>query len=492
MAPDGEGTDVVRLVHDRYPTGMPVAEAISIVTAIAATLDDARHRGLSHHDPLTDFGIRRPIGRSDQYALATTAYHLFTGTQPDERMLIPLPGERRPELRPFDWVFATALAEDPTREFSSCGDFALALAGGYLQASRAEATAPAQPPPPAPVAVPAVPNPRPRRRGRALLIVVVVLALIAGGTAFTLGKMHAVDAARQLAADREGARLAGQRYLEALAGGDAATALSLAAQPPTDTRFLTADILRAQLATLPITDIFVSNAPDAADGTQPLLLSAKFGAIPSQTTLAARKVDGQWKLGAITVPLTIGTDPADKALRVVALSGVATAGASFVSVFPGLPQVSTINRFVDLTADVKPVLLEALTDPTARPPIVPNVTLNDAGRTASLEAVERFQESCNTGTPPSYKCCPNGSCSPPPSQNHGIDGKTTRIISRTSVEDVTYDFDPAAMLVIVNGLFRYNGEAQVWGNVQDIRFSITATDNLVDLLLDPPEKVQPR
>jgi len=192
------------------------------------------------------------------------------------------------------------------------------------------------------------------------------------------------------------------------------------------------------------------------------------------------------------VPVTIGTDPADKALRIIALSGVATAGAESVSVFPGLPQVSTTNPFVDLTADVKPVLLEALTDPASRPPILPAVTLNDEGRSAALEAVERFQESCNTGAPPPYRCCPAGSCSPPPSQNHGVDGTTTRIISRTSVEDVTYDFDPAEMLVTVNGVFRYTGEAQVWGNLQDIRFSITARDNLVDLLLDPPEKVLPR
>lgn len=469
VAPDGESTDLGRLVRERYPTGMPVGEAIDIVTAMADALDADPHSGRVS-------------------ALATTAYYLFTGTEPDGRTPIPLPGERRPELRPFDWVFATALSADPHRQFASCRDFALALAGGHLEASRTEATAGAPPASPAPVVVA---KPRRRRRGLAYLIVVVVLALVAGGTVIALGKMHAANAARQLAADREGARLAGQQYLEALAAGDAATALSLAAEPPRDTRFLTDDVLRAQLTTLPITGIAARNAGEV-DGTESVLLSATFGTIPSQTVVAARKVDGHWKLDAITVPVTIGTDPADKALRIIALSGVATAGAESVSVFPGLPQVSTTNPFVDLTADVKPVLLEALTDPASRPPILPAVTLNDEGRSAALEAVERFQESCNTGAPPPYRCCPAGSCSPPPSQNHGVDGTTTRIISRTSVEDVTYDFDPAEMLVTVNGVFRYTGEAQVWGNLQDIRFSITARDNLVDLLLDPPEKVLPR
>lgn len=502
------GTDLAGLVRERYPTGMPVTDVVAVISAVADTLDDAHLRGVVHGDVtpanihvvppddqdtprilLTGFGSAPTSGRSDQYGLAATAYYLLTGKHLGPRTTVALPGERRPELSAFDWVFATALSEDPSRQFSSCRDFALALAGGHLGPVTLDATA--SPAPELPVEVPK----HRRRRGRALLIILAVLALIGGGTAVTIDRMHAAAAARQLAADREGARLAGQHYLEALAAGDAATVLSLAAQPPPDSRFLTSDILRSQLAALPITGISVTNAPQSGpaptDGAEPVLLSATFGTIPSHTTLQARKVDGQWKLDDVTVPVAIGADPADKTVRAVALSGVA-AVASPVAVFPGLLQVSTLNPYIDLTADVKPLLLEALTDPAQRPAVGLNVTLNDAGRAASLEAIERYQQSCYTGAPPSYKCCPTGNCSPPPAQNNGVDRDTVRIESRLSVNDITYALDPTTMLVKVSGLIRYDGEAQVYGSVQPIRFGIKFGDNLVDLLRNPPEKVEPR
>ncbi|MCV7228796.1 hypothetical protein [Mycolicibacterium komossense] len=324
---------------------------------------------------------------------------------------------------------------------------------------------------------------------KALLIVLAVLALVGGATVIVLGEMHTAAAARQLAADREGARLAGQHYLEALAAGDAATAVSLAAQPPSDNRFLTDQILRAQLATLPITDIAVANAPGGAGGAEPVLLSARFGTILSQTTLQARKVDGQWKLDTATVPVRIGTDPDAKDLRIVALSGVHTVGATSVDVFPGILQVSTTNQYVDLTADVKPALLEALTDPAQRPVIVPAVALNDAGRDAALAAVERFQKSCYTGERPSYRCCPTGNCAPPPEENHGIDRNTVRIIGRENIGEMTYSLDPATMHVAVSGVIRYDGEARVYGTVQPLTFDLHSRNNLVDLSRSPPEEV---
>ncbi|WP_428844426.1 serine/threonine-protein kinase [Mycolicibacter sinensis] len=124
-----DGTDAAQLVAEQYPTGMPVDMVITIVTAIASALDYAHRKGLMHRDvkpaniivadldtdepnvSLADFGIARPLddtggitttnmtvgtvayaapeqlmgdsldGRADQYALASTAYHLLTGSQ---------------------------------------------------------------------------------------------------------------------------------------------------------------------------------------------------------------------------------------------------------------------------------------------------------------------------------------------------------------------------------------------------------------------------
>ena len=124
-----DGPDAGRLLGERYPAGMPVNEALEIITAVGEALDYAHSQGLLHRDVkpanillaswdtrarralLADFGIARNTddisgltatnmtvgtvayappeqlmgedidGRADQYALAATAYHLLTGSQ---------------------------------------------------------------------------------------------------------------------------------------------------------------------------------------------------------------------------------------------------------------------------------------------------------------------------------------------------------------------------------------------------------------------------
>ncbi|OBH56013.1 LpqN/LpqT family lipoprotein [Mycobacterium sp. E2479] len=182
-----DGTDADRLVEEHYPTGMPMLEALEIVTAVADALDVAHQRGLLHRDVkpanimlakaqgahrrilLADFGIARqadevsgftganmtvgsvgyaapeqllgePIdGRSDQYGLAATAFRLLTGTMPfrdsnpavviSKQLTTPAPvlSERRPDLANLDRVLSVALAKDPDKRYPHCLDFAEAL-----------------------------------------------------------------------------------------------------------------------------------------------------------------------------------------------------------------------------------------------------------------------------------------------------------------------------------------------------------------------------
>lgn len=130
-----DGTDAARLLTDRYPEGIPAAEVVRIVAAVAEALDYAHSRFLLHRDikpanilighpepqpnapgvdriMLADFGVARWVGQTstltgtdmtvgtvtyaapeqlkgeeidghaDQYALAATAYHLLTGSAP--------------------------------------------------------------------------------------------------------------------------------------------------------------------------------------------------------------------------------------------------------------------------------------------------------------------------------------------------------------------------------------------------------------------------
>lgn len=212
-----DGHDAARLIADRYPNGMPAADVVEIVTAVADALDYAHQRQLLHRDVkpanilitgsdrarrrilLADFGIARhaedntgltssniavgsmsysapeqlmghPIdGRADQYSLAATAYRLFTGSPPfphsnpaviiSHHLNTPPPrlGDTRPELRAFDAAMTRALAKEPAARFGSCHDFAAALA----QATGTPAAPPGPVGPPPGVSYPGPPIPVP-------------------------------------------------------------------------------------------------------------------------------------------------------------------------------------------------------------------------------------------------------------------------------------------------------------------------------------------
>lgn len=203
-----DGTDAAQLQRDRYPAGMPAAEVAAIVAAVADALDYAHGKGLLHRDVkpanillsqpaadgarrafLADFGIARELAnpsgltatnltvgtvayaspeqlvgaeldsRSDQYALAATAFHLLTGTPPyqnsnpvaviGQHLSAPIPhlSTNRPDLADLDAVLARGLAKEPKDRYPRCADFARELAAhGGSGAEASEATQFAFPP----------------------------------------------------------------------------------------------------------------------------------------------------------------------------------------------------------------------------------------------------------------------------------------------------------------------------------------------------------
>ncbi|MUL67829.1 hypothetical protein BOO86_25380 [Mycobacterium sp. CBMA 234] len=249
------GTDAARLLRDHYPAGMPPEVALPIITAVASALDHAHQRGLLHRDVkpanilldsetsriyLADFGIARPMndtsgltatnmavgtvayaapeqlrgeamdGRTDQYALACTAFQLLTGDPPyadsnpavviTKHVTAPAPslGEHRPELRDLDPVLARAMSKTPAARYGSCQEFAQALQQQAThpvqmppndfrsQPTRAGFTAPQPPPSVQQLAPPQLTPPATRssRSGALIAVLAVVALLLVAGAVF--------------------------------------------------------------------------------------------------------------------------------------------------------------------------------------------------------------------------------------------------------------------------------------------------------------------
>ncbi|OBI21043.1 serine/threonine protein kinase [Mycobacterium sp. E2327] len=237
-----EGTDAAKLLRTQYPSGMPKADVVEIISAVADALDYAHSRGLLHRDVkpanilltdasprrrvlLADFGIARELGdisgltatnmlvgttaycapeqlqgldvdgRADQYALGCTAFDLLAGSAPfrhsnpavviTQHLSAPPPNisERRPELADLDGAIAKALAKKPEDRYPTCADFAAAL-GSQVGTAASEVTAGPTTVIPAPTAVipkpTSAPPPAPEARGgRGPLVAIAALVAIA-------------------------------------------------------------------------------------------------------------------------------------------------------------------------------------------------------------------------------------------------------------------------------------------------------------------------
>jgi serine/threonine protein kinase, bacterial len=234
-----EGTDAAALVRERYPHGMPPKDVLEIVAAIADALDYAHERYLLHRDVkpsnvlitdprkgerrilLADFGIARDTndiegltatnmtvgsiayaapeqltgkaldGRADQYALASTAFHLLTGDLPfahsNPAVVIgnklssspPRLGSLRADLGAIDNVLAKAMATEPFHRFDTCRDFTAALARDIAGSTSSTDTTQLATPIPTPL--------RGRTTRRFALIAGGLAALIAVGVVAFIG-----------------------------------------------------------------------------------------------------------------------------------------------------------------------------------------------------------------------------------------------------------------------------------------------------------------
>lgn len=185
--------------------------------------------------------------------------------------------------------------------------------------------------------------------GAAVLVVIIIVLVVTlvGGDRERGGGGSAADAVTG--------------YLEALARGDAAAALSYSDKDPASLDFLTDDVLKKQVAKWPITNIRILNAGSGEAATGRVHVSATFGTTISEARMRLTRKNSRWYLdnAAIVLPQNPAPDASDKTLTVFGKPF----GQSRQYVFPGWVDIASSNPYVDATANptTQSLLLDRLT-----------------------------------------------------------------------------------------------------------------------------------
>lgn len=178
----------------------------------------------------------------------------------------------------------------------------------------------------------------------ALVVVVIAVIAFSGGSG---GSGNAGDAVKG--------------YLEALARGDAQTALSYSTDQPASKEFLTDDILKRQTARWPITDIKILDDNSAHSfGFAQVHVSARFGDNTSDVTMSIKKAGKDWKLDHSAIKVdTLNAGLEQAAVKTATFFG-RPVGSAPVYIFPGWVDVASSNPNLAVSTK-KPFLLDNLT-----------------------------------------------------------------------------------------------------------------------------------
>ena len=183
-----------------------------------------------------------------------------------------------------------------------------------------------------------------------------------------------------------------QGYLDALAAGNAAAALSYAEQAPADTSLLTDEILAASNAVTPITEIQVV---EPANEYSPVTASYLLGDQTVSTEFYASNTSGSWKLESITRDIGI----ADMNGIALTINGVPVQDTR-VTLFPGSYSLVPTNSLyvVDGGAFV-------LTSPQDTTSYTMQLDISSTGQQKLRTAAQAHLKSCLKKTSLSPKGC---------------------------------------------------------------------------------------
>lgn len=281
--------------------------------------------------------------------------------------------------------------------------------------------------------------------------------------------------------NRLGAGSAGEvvkQYLEALAKGDADTALSLAVAQPASKKFLTSEMLKQQIDHWPIKNIAILGDTSKTDRGDLAIVkaAADFGAQHSEGQIQVKRSDGVWKLASATINVMTLTQilQSGPATTLTILGKPLGQDQNFY-VFPGYLGMKS-TRYVDLNA--QPLLLDSLVGDVATTLSV-DYSLNDTGREAVKTALETWINGCLTAPDQFYNCKPHEIDTP-------INPETARITGPIDLSGVNQSLVPMTLSVMVAGIAHYNFTAQTIRG-ETARFSSTLTvATAVNLAKEPP------
>ncbi|MDH6197983.1 hypothetical protein M2272_004639 [Mycobacterium frederiksbergense] len=181
--------------------------------------------------------------------------------------------------------------------------------------------------------------PKNRRKLFGLVVGAVVLVV-----AVVVGIIVVVDGSSSDATTASGAV---KGYLKALAKGDADKALSFGINEPPDKTYLTDEVLKQQLAKMPITDIQILGE----DGNTVHVL-AKFGDQPVDEEIPVKKSgDGSYKVEYVTYALNFGKEKAQGSTALLdsfSIFGKPVPSSGIAYLFPGAIEVSNSNPNITL------------------------------------------------------------------------------------------------------------------------------------------------
>ena len=292
-----------------------------------------------------------------------------------------------------------------------------------------------------------------QRRRKGLWLVVAgaaALAVVAVGVLLLWGRFFggSKDDTAKASADRVAAVESTVRgYLEAVASGDAATALGYLAEKPASTELLTDGVLAASNQTAALTGIDVTIVtPAAATGTPTAPTSASTTALGTASADDTAEVTARYRLGDTDVDQTFtvverggswkvvgGTATVDLSVSTgslpLAVNGQAVSEASAAVLFPG-------SYTIAVTGDVATYLTLGtatfqVTDLTSTKAPTVSVALTDDGATAFRQAVRTAVDAC-VASPNLDSGCPGSGLDVPATMGDGTvttEGSVVRTLS---------------------------------------------------------------